>query len=448
MTKRILALCLCLMLAMCMPGFAQMASQGYSLEGLERYSSFIADEESGEWSVSDPLYAAVQDAVAAGEVKNAAKDGLAVYQLRLCGNEQTGTLRPEIEIHYIARNPIGVQAVSIFTGGARYDFAAKGVSAQFGGQRAERIVLPVDDIAVLKAIAGAEELELILHGASDIYRTKLSLSAETKTAKAALEQLSLRCDTLMAELDALNAGSYRLWDLSRAEWEAALGFAPACTVSEAQEMNMLAFGDKGDAVEQLQALLAQAGFFAGAEEKEYGAKTAAAVARAQEYFGLIVTGSADAALIGCLQGETTAAAQEKAEAEVELTALGDAAIGVDRWWLAQKVNASASSAALICPDKGNVFAVCEGRIENRGGNEISLGWTITGELVVNGSIRYACTLRAESDAGEGFGSSLLPLAASRLIVAAEIPQGALENASSAVLVLSDDASSMEYTLIG
>ncbi|MBQ3222390.1 MAG: peptidoglycan-binding protein [Clostridia bacterium] len=447
MTKRILALCLCLMLAMCMPGFAQMASQGYSLEGLERYSSFIADEESGEWSVSDPLYAAVQDAVAAGEVKNAAKDGLAVYQLRLCGNEKTGTLRPEIEIHYIARNPIGVQAVSIFTGGARYDFAAKGVSAQFGGQRAEQIVLPVDDMAVLKAIAGAEELELILHGASDIYRTKLSLSAEAKNAKAALEQLSLRCNALIGELEALNAGSYRLWDLSRAEWEAALGFAPACTVSEAQEASMLAFGDKGDAVEQLQALLAQAGFFAGAEEKEYGAKTAAAVARAQEYFGLIVTGSADGALIGCLQGET-APVREKTEAEVELTALGDAAIGVDRWWIAQKVNASASSAALICPDKGNVFAVCEGRIENRGGSEISLGWTITGELVVNGSIRYACTLRAESDAGEGFGSSLLPLAASRLIVAAELPQGVLENASSAVLVLSDGTNSMEYTLIG
>lgn len=447
MTKRILALCLCLMLAMCMPGFAQMASQGYSLEGLERYSSFIADEESGEWSVSDPLYAAVQDAVAAGEVKNAAKDGLAVYQLRLCGNEKTGTLRPEIEIHYIARNPIGVQAVSFFTGGARYDFAAKGVSAQFGGQRAEQIVLPVDDIAVLKAIAGAEELELILHGASDIYRTKLSLSAEAKTAKAALEQLSLRCDALTAELDALNAGSYRLWDLSRAEWEAALGFAPKRTVSEAQEASMLAFGDKGDAVEQLQALLVQAGFFAGAEEKEYGDKTAAAVARAQEYFGLIVTGSADGALIDCLQGEA-AHVQEAAEAGIELTALGDAAIGMDRWWLAQKVNASASSAALICSDKGNVFAVCEGRIENRGGSEISLGWTITGELVVNGSIRYACTLRAESDAGEGFGSSLLPLAASRLIVAAEIPQGALENASAAVLVLSDGVNSMEYNLIG
>jgi len=449
MKRRILALCLCLMLTV--PGFAQPASQGYELEGLERYSSFSLNEETGEWTVTDPLFDALADAVAAGEVKNSMKDGVVLFQMRLSGNAQTGTIRPEMEIDYIASKPIGVQAVSILAGGVRYDLRAQGVSSAVGGYPAEQIVLPMADIDMAKAIAAAEEMTIVLHGVRDLCRVELSAAADAKNTKDELQQASLRCDGLLSALEELQIADYGLWDLSLQEWEAQLGFVPFCSAAEAEELEMLGWGDKGEAVEQLQRLLADAGFYAGAKEKEYDKKTAAAVARAQEYYGLLVTGSADGVLISCLRGESVPAAAQEDAPSPAMDALGDAGICIARWWQAQAVNASeapAGSAGLVCADRDNVFVVAEGRIANNGSAELGLGWEVTAELVLNGSVRYACTLRAESDGGAAFTGSLLPLAQSRLIVVAELPDGALDAAETAEIVFSDGANTVAYSLKG
>ena len=451
MIKRIFAAVVCLMFALCLPGFAQMASQGYDTQALERYSSFAEDGSTGEWSVSDPLFEAAVDSVRAGEAKNSMKDGFVLFQMRLSGNSQTGTLRPEMEIDYVANKPIGVRAVSILAGGMRYDFRAQGVSASVGGYPAEQIVLPMADISAAQAIASAEEMTVLLHGARGVYETQISLHDEAKTAKDRLESTSLRCDSLLGELDGLNIEAYSLWDLSAAEWQAALGFEPECIAAEADAMNMIVPGDKGGNVEALQEMLAAAGFYAGAAEKEYDSKTAEAVARAQAYYGLLVTGSADETLIAALTSGTAPAAKEEAEAGREMTAVGEIELCIDRWWQAGRVNASAAGeapASLVCSDGSNVFAVCEGRIRNMSGAEIGLGWELTGEMIVNGTARFACTLRAEADNGASFASSLLPLAESRLIVLAEVPAGALDMAETAVVVITDGTNTMEYSLIG
>lgn len=449
MKKRILAVLMCLMLAMCAPGIAQMASQGYDTEGLLRYSSFSLDGESGEWSVSDPLFEAILDAIQAGEVKNNMKDGLAVYQMRLSGNAQTGTLRPEMELLYVASSPIGVRAVSILADGVRYDMRASGRATSVGAYPVEQVVLPMEDLQAAQAIAGAKNVSIMLHGTRGVYATKIAQGSD-KNAKERLEAASLRCCSLLGELEGLNISSYALWDLSEAEWKLELGFAPQCSAVETNSFGMIVYGDKGSNVESLQELLAGAGFYAGAKETTFGEKTAAAVARAQAYFGLLETGSADDVLVNCLKNGSAPEAEEAKDAALAMEALEDVQIGLRRWWQAGRVNASASKNALsglVCSDSGNVFVVCEGAIIN-GSHELGLGWLMTGELIVNGDTAYSCTLRVESDGGENFAPSLLPMAKSRFVALAEVPAGALDGAQSAVLVLTKGAETAEFSLIG
>ncbi|MDO4740476.1 MAG: hypothetical protein Q4A66_07395, partial [Eubacteriales bacterium] len=62
--------------------------------------------------------------------------------------------------------------------------------------------------------------------------------------------------------------------------------------------------------------------------------------------------------------------------------------------------------------------------------------------------RYSCTLRAESDEGEGFTSTVLPLAQNRVVAAAEIPSEALEAMESAALLVHYGTESLEIPLVG
>ncbi|MDO4740475.1 MAG: peptidoglycan-binding domain-containing protein, partial [Eubacteriales bacterium] len=302
MKKRIFTLLLCLVLALSLPGYAQMAAQGYDTQGLDRFSSFALDESTGEWSVSDPTFEALLDAVAAEEGKNAMKDGFAVFQLRLSGNEQTGTLRPEIEINFFASEPIGVRAVSLLAGGKRFDVNAQAQSISAGGVRGERVVLPMRLADDLELIAGAEEITLVLYGETDVYRTEISATEKARNARERLEKASLGCFDLLETLESFHVDSYDLWDRSWSEWNAALDYDLYYSSYAAESIELITLKDRGEDVEKLQQLLIAAGFYVGEEEYEFKEKTAEAVARAQEYYGMVVTGAADEGLISCLQG--------------------------------------------------------------------------------------------------------------------------------------------------
>ncbi len=445
--KKWLVLVLCLLLTV--PATADMAAQSYDVEGLEKYVSFAMDDASGEWTVNDPLFDATIDMIAAGEMKASMAKGFIVYQLRLSGNEQTGTLRPEMEINFFANKPIGTKAVSVLANGVRYDMQAAAQVSGMGGAAMEKIVLPMWDLDMIRAIAGAETVEILLHGESGVYETVISAENDG-SRKAQTEANSLRCTSLIAEMENMHMDSYGLWDLSLAEWEKALGFTPVCNVSDNSAMNMIAFGERGDNVQALQEMLASAGFYAGSAENEYAEKTAAAVRRAQSFYGLLVTGSADQALIDCLQGNASVAAEEAAAQEIAMDKLGEIEIGFGRFYQARKVAPSAGDLAsgLSCTDSGNVFVVCEGAIFNGSAEELGLGWQLTAQLVVNGNIAYDCTLNVECDGGKSFGGAILPLAESRLLALAEIPEGALDNAASASLVFSSGSETIEYSLIG
>lgn len=448
--KRFFAVLLCLaLLTGLLPALAQMDAAPYSLADVEGYVRVALDRESGEWSWSEPRFDAMLDSIRAGEAKSGIKDGFVIWQLRMSGNNCTATLRPEMELYYVANGSLGVQAVSVLVGSTRYDIAVQGVNGSIGSCHAEKIIVPLESFAMAEEIAAAQEIGIVLHGAQDVYATSVSASDSEKTVRARMERASLACDAMFETGLYALVENYGLWEASCTEWETSLGCEPQWSAVECEELAFVCMGEKGDDVEALQALLSEAGFYFGEEEKEFGEKTRAAVLRAQEYYGLLGTGSADAALIACLNGE---APLEQASEPPETAAdtLAGLEIGMESCWLARRVNPSANaggSAVVNCSDADNCFAVFAGQICNATAEEISLGWQLTAELCVNGTARYACTLRAECDNGQNFTGTLLPLAETRLIVLAEAPAQALQGAQSLALSFQYGSETLEYDLL-
>lgn len=460
MKKTILAALLCMALLACMPGMAQ----SFDTDALKFAAT---DEITGEWSASGPLFGSMLDSIAAGDAKNAAGDGFVVFQTTLSGNEQTASVRPMIELYFVAKKPVGIAAVTIELtdeAGAltRLDFNAQGVPCKIGSAAAERVLLPLIGIDP-EEITGASSVGVVLHGERGLYQTAIERGAQSASAGEKYEIASLECG-----LPADYEGCLIPTDAAvQAEWQRVLGYAPVVMRTVGSEallsdgkictlpvpyagLSMIGMGERGDAVEEVQALLVQRGFSFGETEKEFGSRTREAVLRAQKYYGLFETGSADKALVACLEsGEGAAVAEKAAEKTVSLS-LGDVlTVENASWWIAEKVYAggdAAGAAPLSCTDADARFAVFSGTVTNLSGAELSLGWDVTAQLVVDGKFTYECMLRAES--GAGFAGALLPGAVKTLVVAAEAPENVLEAAKTAVIVFTSGESTAEYALIG
>ena len=453
--RRIFALILCFALAVSLPAFAAADAQG-----LENYSSFVLDEQSGEWSVSDPLFESMLASVAAGDAKGDMADGFIVMQARMSGNMLTDTLRPEIEMYFAARRPIGVEAVTVHIGGERIDFAAKGEITQIGSYTAERIILPLVGVDASE-IFGAEQIEICLHGAGGVYRTKMDANA--------YESGSMKCFSLASD-PVFSGLASAPQSVVLAEWERILGFAPAnvrisgselsafgaqeytAAVPAYEGLDLIAMEDRGDGYEALVAMLSQRGFYFGSAEKEFGPRTRDAVLRAQAHYGLAETGSADAALISCLESGIGISPVYAEEENAAVIALGDE-IGIEcgEWWTAKKVVAPADqqgASAQTVADGDNEFVVLSGSIANGTAGEIGLGWEVSAELIVDGKYVYECTLRVLSDGDTVFSGTMLPGAEKDMIVLAETPEGVLDGAQSAKIVFTSGDNSAECSLIG
>ena len=460
MKKRLLAALVCLALltgAALADGAVPRAAEGYDTAALERYESFALDAVSGLWSVDDPLFSALEDAVAQNEARNLLNDGVLLWQLRLAGNAKTGTLAPALEFALVAREPFGVRAVSVIVDGKRYDCAVRAEAAPFGGTSAERFLAPLDEttLSLPEAIAAAGQVTILVHGSARNYVCNAARGADGGVRER-LEGQCLDCLRLGAELSGLRAAEYHLWDLTAAEAGGAPLWSAVDLSAESEYASLLpgpgrtlSAGVRGDATSEAQRLLRANGFFAGADEQPYGPKTAAAVARAQRYFGLAETGSVDEALLACLNGAPARSAAE--EEQPALEPLSTARIGLKRWWCAGSVSATKAAAGvgtLECADAANRFLVAEGLLQNAGAAELGLGWQLTARAILDGEYAYDCAVRVEKGSGDGFLSTLTPLGEGRLLLLAEIPAGALEAAGSIAVEVSLGGEKVSYALLG
>lgn len=446
-------LCAAMLLGCVNVGFAALDAQPYDIESVGGDVRIALDSDSGEWQWNERRFDALMDSIAAGEAKSAMSAGFAVWQVCMSGNEKTATLRPEMELYYFSSGYLGVQAVSVLADGVLYDAIVRGEDVYVGASHAERVIVPLDSFETACRIAGAQQIEILLHGEQDVYRTTAAASGEAKTVRERMEQASLACDNMFESGRYALVPGYEMWQAAQVEWEYVLGHRIDSRSRSAQTADYICVGDKGEKVKALQALLAGPGFFFGENENTFGEKTRAAVLRAQEYYGLLPTGSADSALIACLKGDLAETAESAAEQSAQGGAdrLGDVEICMERAWAARRVNPSGSAAAdagVNCADADRCFVVFAGELASNAAQEINLGWQLTAEVTIDGTAKYACTLRAECDGGTAFAGAVLPMARVRLIATAEIPAQALAAADSLTIAFQYGSESVEYDLLG
>ena len=392
----------------------------------EKYASFAMDESTGAWSVRSIEADAALERFAANA---SSYTNLACFTLELNGSARTGLVVPTLAVY---SNRASFDAISIRIGDARHDFTGVSTEVAAGGVACRKLAMPMDaeDLETLRALSDADSAVVRLHG-DNVYTLKLTRKERYSNAKEQIETSSLAGMRTM--LDAVDWSKYDLWDLNEAVWIAQTGVRPQRQTVQlgsaegdvrlSADLEMLSRGESGSSVIALQKLLVSAGFLQTVGDSSFGRSVQQAVRRAQQFYGLPVTGSADRTLIDCLTGAAVPAEAEDAEWSGEV--LGETAeLSLDRWWFAPSVQTAKGGSERSAMNSDNLLWIADGRIRCLSAEELDLYRNISGKLICDGKYEYAAAIVCESDGGAQFASSLLPLEEARLVVYAEVPAAA------------------------
>lgn len=424
---RLLACLLVLMMAASCALGVEKAAQLTEMDALEHYPAYVCDSETGKWSVHAYQADALMDRFWSFGIKNSSFT--VVFHLAAEGDVRTGVWTPILRLYAIDGETINARAVSLMANGQRYDFAASSAQVRNGRYSAECITVPLnaEGLAFVSSMQQVEEASIRLIG-DEVYTVSLSRSAET--GRRALEAESLRQLGYGVELlENLGASDYRLWDLSAEAWEREYGYRPAVTVGSVSAaigetaltdtMGMVIPEITSDAAQTAQNMLVEYGFLSGETTRKFDENAVAAVLRAQKYLGRVSTGCFDEALAQAMaDGRCGEAADETA-----MQQLGSAAqVGLERFWFAQGVSASANPDTLrSVVNADNLFLVADGCINSLSAQEMHLFVEMKASVVYNGQYTYQAELVCEGSEGTALDTRLLPLAQARLLVYAEIP---------------------------
>ena len=125
---------------------------------------------------------------------------------------------------------------------------------------------------------------------------------------------------------------------------------------------------------------------------------------------------------------------------------GQLSLRIDRVWNARSVSPTIATDPMELKepsDSSNSLLALDGEIANLSGIGMEVSTMLRASLRVN-DVTYSCTVQCEKDKGAAFGSNLLPMGKSRLVILCEIPEG-LELAS-VELDMDVAAGSEEYSL--
>ncbi len=416
------------------------AALPYDITVLERHEGFSVSSE-GEWYAQDHALSAILDCVAAGEINASLTKGAAIFGLTLSGNVQTGSLRPEITLYMVAREPLDVKAVTFIADSVSYDIAAVSERTAIGTAPAEKCRLPVTQelLPLLRSISAGSDVRVIVMGTQGVYDSSLTASSST------LESASLRCFSLMDILSGeLGIDSYGLWDISADEWMSLYSLEPLSHISDDDKTSLIKPGDRGTAVTELQEKLSKNGFYAGKAELTCGVKTVNAICRAQRYYSLIVTGCADEALIRCLTNPAEPS-RDIGRTDAEAVTAGKAKFAPVYWYTAAECRAANGSAGVSVSDSDNTLIIIRGTLNNPSASQLSLNWDITASVTMDGA-PFSASLRAVTNGGNGYTTTVLPLAQTEFLITCEVPSAAAENAGEAVLTLSSGGETVTFNL--
>ena len=405
--------------------------------GLERYSSFVLDEATGEWSVCANETAALMSYLptAGGQLNEYGMD-----YFSLGGNCHTGTLWTELNVLY--RHPsrqIGALSASFYIGETRYDVAlAPKDDGQYGAEAYVARLGP-EGIALLKALAESETVELQLVGAH-VFRCAF-VPQEKESARSSVINYTLRgLDGALEIADWLGARLCGLWSADASALYREDATAPDEALTEyLGSADRLCVQDKGKSVTAYQELLRRAGYYPGKLDGTFGTAVQQATLRVQRYAGLLPTGCADRRTLEFLLGHIGAAESEQpVPADVrDVSVNGEAQPGVqyrlddpactiriDRFWRADSLSAGTAADALAtraCADRDHRLLIAEGRIVNEGMAELYLPDVLKASFACGEGVWTAVAL-VERNGGTELSSVLAAQDGARLLLYAEMPK--------------------------
>ena len=439
-------------------------------EPFERYSSYEIDETTGNWSAHGLLSQQLIGTAGQSDIGGLMSDGVCIIHPGIRGNQELSLMEPVLYVYLLRSGALKAEALSITTGGVRYDFVCEPTLIELNDRhdrQSERFALPINDegMALLRSLStNGGEVRII--GEKQVFRTTIVKPAEAKNTRQRIEAMALPA---ISEFLTIWPADYSLWDLNAAYWNSdrpttaivALDLSDYPADWPALEKGTLCLDTKnGAAVKAYQQLLKDNAFFTASPDSNYGKVTMNATRQAQQYYGLTTTGLADRTLIERLKGvqpentpvvpsvDSVSFSDDVSDAvlHTEYILEGQLSIRLDRMWNAHSVSPTVSTDPMELKepsDSTNSLLAVDGEIVNLSGIGMEVPSMIRTSMKVN-DVSYSCTVQCERDKRTAFGTTLLPMGKSRLVILCEIP-GGLEIAS-VELEIDVTAGSEQYNL--
>lgn len=394
------------------------------VSGLTRYAGFVLDESTGEWRVYAQETAALIDYLpeAVDELKE-----FGLCYISFGGNCGTGELWSELNVIYHRKSKaIGAVSAAIYVGDARYDAVLSPAESPAAEVEAYSARLGATGVELLQALAAAEEFRLEIVG-KYVYEQAFALR-DKERAQAYVGNFTLRgLRGAAAIANEIGAAAHDLWDGEETRLRRADAMDDKRLSRYLGKADRLRIKDKGDRVKAYQRLLRENGYYAGEIDGTFDGAVQRATLSAQQFAGLPETGCADAETILFLLDGALPGGAEPVREVAGIMADETCAIMLERYWIAPGFAASDAQDILAMrtrSDAGNMLLIVEGSIANRTAGEVYLPGIVHATIRAGGA-EWPATVLAEADGGRALDSALNPLGEARLLMYAELPQGAL-----------------------
>lgn len=453
--KKILALCLMTVLLCASASASHIPFYDTQLNEYvltERCGAAV--EENGDFSVSGVKAKAIET-LFYGKIATYAAGGMLMFNVQLEGNFDTGVCYPVFRVVYAGSAPLNAETVMFNVDGAVYSMrGASSVTAQ-GRYRVETIkaYLTAEGFELVEALKKAEKAEITLLG-GDQY-TQIAEKAQFYASQKM--EISAECLSAMSlPAGAPDFGAYALSELSKKAFSAKYAEdtkiekvnAPFdCELALDDTFGLAADGAPGQTIKAVQDLLKENGFYVGTTAMQMNQDMIASVKAAQAYYGLDVTGYADAALIRALSKHAPMAENEEKETEIAYSNVSDSmSFNVDAWWLADRVETTVPGGGVSVTDRDNVLLIFDGEIASHALKSLSLSWEVKAEVVKDGKWVFPCSVYTEAQGGSVLSTTLAMLSEGRLIIVSEIPETVSQMEGEWVLKVSEGGNEFELNL--
>lgn len=416
-------------------------------EQFERYSSYVIDESTGNWSAHGLHSQQLISAAGQSDIGGLMSDGVCLIHPGIRGNQKLSLMEPVLYVYLLRSSTLKAEALSISTGGIRYDYVCDATVTNLNDRQdrpCEQFILPLGEegMALMRSLAtNGGEVRII--GEKQVFRTSIVKPTEAKNTRQRFEAMALPA---ISEFLTVWPASYALWDLNAAYWSSDRPKTAAVALNQddypsdwpALEKGTLLLDTKNSAaVKAYQQLLKDKAFFTSSPDSNYGKVTMNSTRQAQQYYGLATTGLADRTLIECLHGiqpESAIVAPSNesipfsddvqgAILNTEYFLEGQLSIRLDRVWNAHSVSPTTGTDSMELKepsDRSNSLMAVDGEIANLSEASMEVSSMIRATMRIS-NVPYTCTVQCERDKGAAFGTTLLPMGKSRLVIVCEIP---------------------------